>query len=253
MPSAASPARIPTRLLAVCGLGLASTLACGSSDGISSYSSRKSASTADPGSPEALEAADTAYVVAPDRALLSVRVVGQGDDATQAQAALRSGIDQVLAAAKRGGCAASIEEYAPTRPGGWTGWRGQAQLRVEIDLREATDVPSRMAALDACLLPIAALADRDEDAEGREVSLSAPLFGVDDASSHTAALWARHAERLSRVSVAAAAPQLHPEDLRCVSHGDVSVRARSITGVQLGLDLSCRTVGPGEDGLVDGE
>jgi hypothetical protein len=243
--------QIPARLLAVCGIGLASTLACGSSDGLSSYSSRKSASAPDPGSPEAFEADDAGVVAPPDRALLSVRVVGQHEDAPQAQAALKSGMERVMAAAKRGGCAASIEEYTPTRPGGWAGWRGQAQLRLEIDLREAADVPARMAALDACMLPVAALTDGEENGDALEISLSAPLFGIDDPSVHTAALWARHAERLDRVSVAGPAPQLHPEDLRCVSRGDVSVLSRSITGVRLGLDLSCRTVGPGEDGLVD--
>ena len=240
-----SRARIPARLLAVCGLGLASTLACGSSDSLSSYSSRKTASTADPGSADAFEADDAGLVVPPARALLSARVVGQADDAGAAQAALRSGIERVVAAAGAGGCVATVEDYAPARPGGWAGWRGAAQLRVELDLREAADVPARMAALDACVGPLAALVDGEGGDEALEIALSAPLFGVDDPSAHAGALWARHAERLARVSAAAGAPQLHPEDLRCVSQGEVSVQARSIKGVRLGLDLACRSVGPG--------
>lgn len=242
--------QIPVRLLAVCGLGLASTLACGSSDGISSYPSRKSSVGPIPGSPEAFEADDQGYVVPPDRALFSVQIVGQHEDGSLAQAALRSGIDQVRAAAGQGGCVASVEEYTPARPQGGTVWRGLAELRVEVDLREATDVPARIAALDSCVLPLAVLMDQEQDGEKLTVSLSSPLFGIDDPGSHVGALWARHAAQLSRVSVSGGAPQLHPEDLRCISDGGVHVHSRRISGVRLGLDLSCRTAWSADDGVV---
>jgi hypothetical protein len=240
---------IPARLFAVCGLGLASTLACGASDSLSSYTSRKSSVKPSPGSPEDFEADDQGYVVPPDRALFSVQIVGRHEDGSQAQAALRSGIDQVRAAAGQGGCLASVEEYTPAHPQGGTVWLGLAELRVEVDLREATDVPARIAALDACVLPLAALMDQEQDGEELTVSLSSPLFGIDDPGSHVGALWARHATQLSRVSVSGGAPQLHPEDL-CISDGGVHVLSRRISGVRLGLDLSCRMAGPAADGVV---
>ena len=64
------------------------------------------------------------------------------------------------------------------------------------------------------------------------------------------ALWALHAAQLSRVSVSGGAPQLHPEDLRCISDDEVHVLSRRISGVRLGLDLSCHVARPAEDGVV---
>ena len=58
--------------------------------------------------------------------------------------------------------------------------------------------------------------------------------------------WARHcitcsqAKRLAAVAEVPAAPQLHPEDYRCVPTGGVAIGARTLEGVVLNLDLQCR-------------
>lgn len=242
--------RLPLRLMAVCGLGLASTLACGSSDGISSYSSR-SKTTASAQGPEPFEAADRGYVVAPDRALMRVRVSGDGESGAAARGALKSAMDAVQQAAKAGGCAATVAEYTTPRPGGWDGWKGSAELRVEVDLREAPDVGARIAAVDGCIGPIAELSDREGDGQHIDVAMSGLMYSLDDPDGHAAALWARHGERLARVSAAAGAPQMHPEDLRCTTQGNVSVVSRSISGIGLELDMGCRSVTPPADAVVD--
>lgn len=242
--------RLPLRLMAVCGLGLASTLACGSSDGMSSYSSRSKTAASTQG-PESFEAADRGYVVPPDRALMRVRISAEGEGGAAARGALSGGIADVQAAARSGGCAATIAEYTTPRPGGWDGWKGNAELRVEVDLREATDVAARIAAVDACLGSIAELAEREGEDVQADIALSGLMYSLDDPDGHAAALWARHGSRLARVSAAAGAPQQHPEDLRCTTTGEVSITARSISGIGLALDVSCRAVTPPSDAVAD--
>ncbi|MEQ1506510.1 MAG: hypothetical protein ABMB14_30055, partial [Myxococcota bacterium] len=68
---------------------------------------------------------------------------------------------------------------------------------------------------------------------------------VDAPDSHRDAL----VERLVREQQAAAAiggaPQLHPEDRRCVPTGRVVPGAEQLDGVELKLEVDCRIVGPG--------
>jgi hypothetical protein len=195
------------------------------------------------GSAESFEADALGTVVPPDGALVRVRVQGSGATADSAASRTRAGIDAIQAAAAAG-CALSVDDYAPPSANGWDSWHAVATLKLDIDLAGKDTVEARMAALDACVTPLGpverpAKAQRDEDLS---IDVGAPLLTVDDPQAHVAALWRRHAARLAAVSDGSAAAALHPEDQRCTSQGIVTIEARSLSGVRLGLDLSCARV-----------
>ncbi|MSP55013.1 MAG: hypothetical protein EXR69_05330 [Myxococcales bacterium] len=69
---------------------------------------------------------------------------------------------------------------------------------------------------------------------------SAPVLVVDAPLSHRDALLTIERERLIWAAGATGAPQLHPEDLRCVPDGTVSEADARLSGVVLTLGMACR-------------
>lgn len=228
------------RLLSVLGLGLFAALACGSGDSMSDYVRKSGPAPA--GSPASFEADDRGYTVPPDLALIRVEIHGEGRTAEAAAAKIRTGIEQVENAAGTA-CPHAVVDYSAPRAGDWDEWHGSAEMRVEVDLAGATELAGKMAALDTCMGALDALArpqDKKDDEQLR-VAVSSPLFSLKDPSAHAPALWARHAERLERVSDGSAAAALQPQDQRCVSSGTVVIESRSLTALRLALDLQCQT------------
>ena len=227
--------RVRARVACGLALGMVSVFACAPLEGSSRLREIKLPREIPSGSPDLYEAYDQGLVVPPDRALVSVGLTARGGDAPAMLAAVQSEIERVKTAAKAGGCSASVEQYLPLRRMGDIEWRAEAQLRVELDLREVGEVSARMRALDTCMVALASLTN----GEFSGFQVSEPLFSIDDPDGYAVELWRRHAERLARVAQPTPAPQLRPQDLRCASNGVVSVRARSIVGLLLALDLEC--------------
>lgn len=159
------------------------------------------------------------------------------------KSALRAEIDALSTALSDApGCTLEVRSYtAPEIYGG--SWSAQARLVVDVAFDELLDVRLRMDRLDSCSAVVAArLSDEVEveDDTWLSVGTAGPTFVVDAPERHVAAL----AERLLRQQQAAAAiggaPQLHPEDRRCVPTGEVTVGERSIAGVELVLVAPCR-------------
>ncbi len=191
-------------------------------------------------------ALDQAYLVPPDRAVIRIDAVATAPDAATAAAQIRARIAGVEAAAGEG-CPARVLDYQPARPYG-DEWRSEAELRVDVPLSGLETVAARMDALDACGAALAGVvtdSDGEEDGDvrawvGRSES---PQLLVDDLHQHAGALLARRAADLAAVSDASAAPQLHPEDLRCTATGDVRYGSiRRLSGVSLALGMDCRVV-----------
>ena len=232
--------RLVIRVLSVLSLGFVSSLACAPLEG-RSYDLRSKSYEVPVQGAEALAWKDRSYVVPPDRALLRVAVHGVGQTIGESRQELRQQIDAVKSAARKGGCAATIDDYTSPWDGGGTRWGGRAELRVEVDLREAEDVDARIGAVEACL---GALADARTPREGRDQpvpDVSSVVYDVFDPDVHAGMLWSRHVESMARVT--ADAGERHREELRCSSPGSVTVEARAISGVVLSLDMDCRVAG----------
>lgn len=241
------PAHLLARILSILALGLVSTLACAPGEG-RSYERRRTSPSMSVEGAQAFDVLDQAYVVPPDRALVRVSLVGNGETYDASRARLQQHRAAVEAAARSGGCRVTLAEYVPPTVGGWRGFQARADLRVEVDLREAADVDARVLVIDECLAPLSTLSSASADDEVAP-GLSDVHYSVADPQAHAGALWARHAASLQPVSAAAGAPQQHPEDLRCVSSGRVSVTDAGIAGVALALDVTCRA---GEDAAPGG-
>ena len=240
------------------GMGIA--LACGSGgSGSSDVFSRKSYSGGiNVGDPAAYGALDLAYVVPPDRAVVRLEVVVTAETPELTAKELRARISATEAAAAEERCQARLMDYSPSVPYG-QGWRGNAELRVDVLLTGLDGVTARMDALDACLDSLRPLVTSDEGAvigedKGKvwlEHSLITELL-VDDPHQHAPELLARRAGRLKAVASEDGAPQLAPEDLRCTATGDVTYGARRLAGVELILGMSCRVVDPSVELELDG-
>jgi hypothetical protein len=115
---------------------------------------------------------------------------------------------------------------------------------LDIDLTGAADPLARMDRIDACrgqLLPLTSY--QSETLQGdreHHVQLHDGALEVDAPETHLQALLERRARSLVAAADVPEAPQLHPEDYRCVPTGEVGLGARTLQGVVLQLDLHCR-------------
>lgn len=232
------------------GLALGFALACGViGSGPESLVDYRSSAYTPPTGADAYPALDRAYRVPPDRASVAVFIRVREPDAATAGAALTKEIQGVVAGAGTS-CAASLLDASPPTPSGSTEWSASSEVRVDVDLRGLGTVEERRAKIDACVAGIDPLVTRDEwkkvAAGQRQVQRSAPVLSVDDPTRHRDPLLERARAELTWAAAAAGAPQLHPEDLRCVPDGTVQAGDARLSGVVLTLGMACR-VDDGDD------
>lgn len=232
------------------GLGLGLVLACGGlggggRSGFSEYSGARY----EPQSAEGYAALDAAYVVAPDSAAVAVTVEVQQATVALTSASLTSEIT-ALEAAVSGQCIATVLDASPATRHGDGDWASSAEVRVNVDLRGLPGVAERRARIEACLAPIEPLltpdgwSDLKTGVGRRHVRRSDVTLLLDSSESHRDALLKRAITAMNWSATAGGAPQLHPEDVRCVTHGAVAVAARRLSGLVLTLDMDCRLAGP---------
>lgn len=231
-------------LATVTGLALGFALACGViGSGPDSLVDYRSSAYTPPSGADAYPALDRAYRVPPDRASVAVTLQVREPEAAAAGSQLTS---EIAAVTKGAGdrCTAALQDASPPTPAGSAEWSASAEVRVDIDLKGLPTVEERRAKIDACLAGIDPLVTRDEwkkvAAGERQVQRSAPVLSVDDPTRHRDALLDRARAELTWAAAAAGAPQLHPEDLRCVPDGIVHAGDARLSGVVLTLGMTCR-------------
>lgn len=227
-------ATLPTALLTA-----AVMLACGSGplDVRSSYRKVAPAPSHDP-----LVRVDR-FTVPPDRAMHALTLRATAPDPQKATDLLRAdlaAVEKALADLPR--CRVQVDRYDAAAPWG-DAWAVDLAAGLDVDLGGTTTVTERMDRLDACrlaVLPVLPLEEEELSDERHHVAtLGEAILVVDDPHAHLGALLARRAARLAAVT-ATAAPQLHPEDQRCVPSGAVQLGGRTLAGVVLELELACR-------------
>ena len=233
--------RIPTLSVAVLtGLTL---LACGSGP-VESYR-RKAAPEPAPGDPTVLLGGT---VVPPDRSLHAIALATTGPTPADATAQLRSDLDALEAAASEiANC--QVHLYGVRVPSRQSSeWRTSAEAVLDVTLSEATSARDRwdlVAACEAAILPL--VTDGREDAGSqrtRKLTFNDGVLVVDDLESYLPQLLAREAQRLSAAAEVTSAPQLHPDDYRCVATGEIRVLASTLSGIRLKAPLQCRVEEP---------
>ena len=184
------------------------------------------------------------YTVPPDQALLPLRLRVEGPAADGAAARVREELaDLQRAVSDLPPCAVEVQDYRPPSRYG-DDWASEAWATLSVDLGGLATALERMERLDQCrgaVLPqTTRYTEPIENTElERSLSLGGPVLVVDAPEAHLPALLARRAEALQAVT-APMAPQLHPEDYRCVPTGQVRVGTRSLAGVVLDLGVDCR-------------
>ncbi|MES2643992.1 MAG: hypothetical protein V4850_31170 [Myxococcota bacterium] len=226
------------------GLVLGLALACGGLGGSGrgdSFSSSTEREVA-PGA-EGYAALDQAYRVPPDRAVVAVTIGVTAGSVAETSSALTTEVT-TLEQALGTRCTAAVLDYGPPTATGDTSWAATAEVRVDIDLRGLPGVSERRERIDACLASFEPRLTHENwksyANSPRQVRRSAPTLVVDAPDQHRDALLERERTRLSWAAAATGAPQLHPEDLRCVPAGTVHVGDQRLSGVVLALDMSCR-------------
>jgi len=215
-------------------------LACGSGP-VESYS-RKTSWSPPAHDPTTLQ---RQFVVPPDRSLQSVTVWATAPSPADATAQVRADIDALtVAVSDASSCTVHVRTYGPPSRANASEWRASAQLVLDVALVGATSAMDRMDRIDTCrghLLPHTSY--QSESLQGdreHHVTLHEGVLEIDHPESHLPALLERRARALRAVADTPDAPQLHPEDYRCVPTGHVGIGARTLEGVALQLDLTCR-------------
>ncbi|MDP2309837.1 MAG: hypothetical protein Q8P18_27710 [Pseudomonadota bacterium] len=238
------------------GLALGLALACGGLGGGRGDSYSYSERTVAPGA-DGYPGLDQAYRVPPDRAVLAVTI----NVAHESFASTASGLTTEVAALEQAlgsHCTATVLDYAAPLSSGSPQWTATAEVRVDIDLRGLAGVAERRGRIDACLATIEPLLTPDGwkslGTGNRQVRRSVPVLAVDAPEQHRDALLARVRTGLAWAAAATGAPQVHPDDLRCVPDGGVTVGDRRLSGVVLTLDMPCRVEAAGAKvGVVAGD
>jgi hypothetical protein len=194
-----------------------------------------------------------AYTAPPDRALLPIAFRATAPDPGGAAGQVRSDIDRVAnALTDNPACKLQVQDYAPpvALSGDWstsTEWRAQAWATLDVDLTGLNDAVARMDRLDECrarVLPHVAVEEASSKTNpvAHGVSMGGHTLVIDAPEAHLSALIDRRSATLTAVTAAGTAPQLHPEDYRCVPTGVVQVGVSSFAGVVLTLGLDCRVI-----------
>lgn len=231
------------------GLVLGVSLACGGlggsgrGDSYSSYGEREVVPGAD-----GYADLDRAYRVPPDRALVALTVNVHASSVTQTSSLLTTEVT-TLEDTLGTRCAATVLDYTPPTAMDTTWWSASAEVRVDIDLRGLAGVSERRGRIEACLAALDPLLTpaswKSIGDSPRQMRRSPPVLAVDAPDQHRDALLERARTELAWAASATGAPQLHPEDLRCVPYGTVRVGDKRLSGVVLTLDLPCRVKADG--------
>lgn len=194
------------------------------------------------GEPE-LQATAISVVVAPERALLPVDVVVTHQSYSQVSSELRRARAEIQGLLGPHATLRTKDYSAPTSNDG-SSYYGQINLEVEVDLRGLEDIDARMDRLDAVLGRVLQQIHRQAPVRKKWTpkNSAAPQHGnlwfdVYDLPSHRPALLTKLAERLAGLPEASGSPQWRPQELACVSTGEISVRGRKLSGITLQLDL----------------
>ena len=194
------------------------------------------------GEPE-LEATTISVVVAPERALLPVDVIVTHQSYSQVASELRRARAELEGLLGPHATLRTTDYSAPTSQDG-SSYHGVINLEVEADLRGLESVDARMDRIDAVLGRVLQEIHREAPLRKKWTpkNSAAPQHGnlwfdVYDLPSHRPALLGKLAERLTGLPEASTSPQWRPEELACVSTGEISVRGRKLSGITLLLDL----------------
>ena len=233
------------------GLALGLVLACGSmggGGGRSGFSESYSDTRYEAPGSEGYAALDKAYVVAPDGAAVAVTVEVRRGSPAETSAALTAEIT-ALEAAVSGKCTATLLDASPPARQGDIDSVATAEVRLDADLRGLADAAARRERIEAGLAPVEPLLTPEgwndlKDGSGRRhVRRSEVTLLLDAPESHRDALLKRAITAMNWSATAGGAPQLHPEDVRCVTHGAVEIGAARLSGLVLTLDMDCRVAG----------
>jgi len=194
------------------------------------------------GEPE-LEATAISVVVAPERALLPVDVVVTHQSYSQVASELRRARAEITGLLGPHAALRTTDYSAPTSNDG-SSYRGMLSLEIEADLRGLGDVDARMDRIDAVLGRVLQQIHREAPIRKKWTPKNSASpqhgnlwFDVYDLPSHRPALLSKLAERLAGLPEASNSPQWRPEELACVSNGEISVQQRKLSGITLRLDL----------------
>lgn len=180
------------------------------------------------------------HVVPPDEARMGLTVQVGDVSLEKAGERARAELDALVeAVGEVETCAVVARGYDPPAwSDGLDLWVAVVSVDGVVDLRGASDVPTRMQRLDACRnVLLGRAAEEAPQGSHRKLALGAPQLVVERPERELPVLLARRAEQLGQL--ASAPGGLHPEDLRCVPKG-VVVGERSLSGVVLRLDQECR-------------
>jgi len=177
--------------------------------------------------------------IPPDRALVHVQAEAKGGDRLAASSGAML-LGQALATeiGDEGMCQARVVDRGAVRFNGRQDWRGRISLRVDALLTGLPSVDARAERIEHCLARI------DAAANGREegaVRMGAPLLTLDQLETHRGELLARAFSDLTAVAGTTDTPtQFDANATHCTSGGHVNIVERSLDGIVLGVDMTCR-------------
>lgn len=178
------------------------------------------------------------YTVAPDRALVMVRVDATGPERAATMAQLRHHAELVREQLSAEHCTAEVVDWQPLSRAG-DRWSGRASLRLDVPLAGLGDAEARFSRVEACMQRFGGL---DRPPEHIRVAVSDPLLTVDDPDAHRATLLQRALDERREMTTIAELPGA-PRLRACTSTGSVSITRRSLRGIALRLDMTCGNPG----------
>ena len=177
------------------------------------------------------------YRVAPDRALVRVRIAARGPSRPEVARRARDAANELVEALRlEGRCAAEVVDFGTPRRDG-DAWHERAAVRFEIALGDLDTVAERFTRVEQCMARFGSLGGSLDEVRLR---VSDPLVTIDAPDEHRAALLARELGALEEVAAVTGPAAYDPSSMRCVSRGQVTVLERSLRGVALGIDFSCQ-------------
>ncbi|HJL14460.1 MAG TPA: SIMPL domain-containing protein [Sandaracinaceae bacterium LLY-WYZ-13_1] len=208
-----------------------------SSDG---YWSRSRTSAAPDVGPLEAELHDR-FVVPPDRALVRVDATVRAPTRVAVVGRVRDVAAELTETLGAGdACDAAVHDYGAVRRGDER-WTARATLRLDVPLGDLEDAGARLARVEACMQRFEALGP---SLRGVELAVSDARPTIDDPGRHRAALLQRALAPLHEVAAVEGPPAAFaPGGLSCTSRGEVTIAARSLHGIALRVDLSCRPRG----------
>lgn len=189
-----------------------------------------------------------AYVVAPDRGLLTVTVHASAATLAEALTTTTNSASALVDALKAvPGCEARLADVDLPHATGQDHYGASAEVFVDVDLRQLATVAERAARLASCLRVLDEELRRVAKVDALGMTPTTPLLTVDNPKEHLDVLLRRAAASLQAAKIEGTTPPLFPDERRCVPTGEVIVTSRRLSGLALEPQLECR-VAPGGAG-----